>query len=267
MQPDVKTLFIVCAHRGSSQVLDLVESIRWSCQDSSFTLLVDECACLQLPGDGETYATLAMSNGSDDMHRGFRQLAAIYFAVNRGWQFERVVMLSDDSLLIGRGFDAWLAKAMSENTAGLLGVEDRLNYEDAFPTISQLLSEWAVPHEHWEAPPSPKTVQPACYALSRALVDKLYERRLLPPEGYNRWPLGFGCYLSWVAQMLEFYQALWGHMDRAKPPLYVNYHHGRYLPAPQILSPAFLLFHSLRGVTGYTESELRDGYRQFRQTN
>lgn len=263
MQPTT-TLCVMCTDRGAYIAHDQIAAVRWGCSDSVHTLIIDENGKLQDPGDFEGYSILRRDRPYR-LQRGFQQLAALHYAIDRGWQFQQAMLLTDDTLITGKEIDRWTLASI-EKSVGFLGVEDRYSHDDAYGRVANLFAEWDIPYETWD--PTPKVPSDKFLVISQEMLKQMFQRGLLAPEEPERWPLPFATYISWVGQILGFYQGLCGHVDKQQPPLYINPAKGnRCAPAPHILKDTFAVYYSLRNVPAYNEEELRTGYRRIRASS
>jgi len=259
---EVDTLFVVATRRGSYVAHDLIRSIRWSSQQSHYTVVVDlagDVEPLEDLKDGHGIIRASVGKAAD----GFGAGLGLQWAFDKGIQARQYVILSDACLLLRQGVDTWALPHMQKTQVGLLGVIDRLNVEDAYGKCASFFDSWNAPHHNLS--PGPETLHEACLWLSNGLATAMYQKGLFTPEGCENWPLPYGPYISWTAQMLGFYQVGWGHMDKRLPPLYVN-HTGRarHQPEPHILSAQFLVYYSARHCVSYTEENLREAYKRMR---
>lgn len=261
MTHSVDSLVVIPTRRGRYAAEDLCRASRWSCLGPAAVYVVDASA---EPIDGIAGATVLRAEQTGVRPRdGFLAGLGLMHAVDKGVQFRQAIVLDDSCLVMRRGIDQWAIGHTQRDGVGLLGVHDRLNYEDAYDRCRVWFDNWAVPHESFE--PGPYTLHDAALWLSGGLVASLYRYGLLTPDGCASWPLTYGAYVSWVSQMLGFYQVGWGHMDKRLPPLFVN-HTGRsrHQPEPHILSDSFLLYYSVRHCVAYSEEELREAYKRAR---
>lgn len=257
----VDSLFVCCVD-NHYVAFDQLEAIKWACTHTNYVVLVDVAPQPIHPaGDYEGYTILRPQN----LHgEGFDGLTAVKHCLDQSALIGQAILLSQYALPVSRGLDNWCAGQIKSGY-GILGVEDRHCFYESFTACSSMFAEWGVPHELYEDPPSTKTLAPGFQVIEGGLLRDLFNRQLLPPAGIEQWQLPFGVFLSWIAQMLNYTQLLHGHMDRQQPPLYVNEMRTRCLPAPHILSGAFQLFYSLKGVPGYSMHDLRQGYKRIRE--
>jgi hypothetical protein len=260
---EVNTVFIIATRRGSYPVLDILRSIRWSCAGSHYTVIVDRGKNVEVPEDikdGYTILTIDQDTGAQDQ---FVAGLGLKWCIDKGVQADQYIMLDDKCLITQRGLDAWSLDNMQRTGLGLVGVKDRLNFEDAYAKVSPLMDRWDMPHALFL--PGRETVHEAALFMSGGLIKTLFDKNLLVPEGAEQWPLPYGPFISWAAQMHGFYQVGWGHMDQPMPPLYINHtKHSRYQPAPHILNTQFRLYYSVRHVAGYSEERLRESFKKMR---
>jgi hypothetical protein len=259
----VETIFVIATDRGTYPVLDLFNSIRWSCQRSYYVVIVDRKGDVAFPEDlKEGYAVIT-SDQSSEIATGFMCGLGARWAIDKGMACKQFVFLSDACLVMQRGLDTWSLEHMQKTQIGLLGVLDRLSYDDAYRRCAPWLDMWNMPQAAFE--PGPHSMHDAVLFLSAPMAAALYQRNLLVPDGCAQWPLPYGPFISWATQMLGHYMVGWGHVDKQMPPLFVSHTgRGRFLPAPHILSPQFLLYHSLRHVPGYSEEDLREAFKKVR---
>lgn len=259
---EVDTVFSIATSRGPYIAHDLIKSIRWSCTRPNYIVIVDRGGDVpRIPelADGYTLLTTDPHRAADPWLAGL----GLKWAVDVGIQAKYFVVLSDECLILQQGIDAWALEHAAKTQVGLLGVRDRLNYDDAYKKCTPWFDMWDLPHTNYE--PSGETVHDAAVWMSSSLVSQLFSRNLLPPNDCEQWPLPYGPFISWAAQMLGFYQVGWGHMDKRIPPLFVN-HTGRsrHMPEPHVLHPQFALYYSARRCAGYSEEDLREAYKRQR---
>lgn len=259
----VDTVYVLPTSRGPYAVLDLMRSLRWSSQSSHYTVIVDRAGNVQLPADiteGCTSLRIEQDSGISDQ---FAAGLGLKWCLDNSVKAKQFVVLDDKCLVLQRGLDTWALEKMANEQIGLLGVKDRLNYEDAYAKVAPLLALWELPHAMFT--PGPETINEAVMFMSGLLVQEMFKRNMLLPPQVEQWPLPYGPYISWLAQMSGLYQVAWGSMDLQMPPLYVNHvKHSRYQPAPHILNTQFKLYYSVRNVMGYSEERLRESYKRMR---
>jgi len=257
---DVYTLYVISVSRGAYVADDIAASIRWTSEKPCFAIFVDLNDGIQVLGDN---GFVLMKTGLPaDAEPGFHRAAAIKWAIDQGFSFKQVISMSEDCLIIGRTLDSWALDQIAKNV-GLVGVQDRLTYEDSYSSCLEMMSSWKMPHARWEV--APQTVATEFTVLSGALAAALFQCNLLIPPGCEKWPLPYGPFISWAAQMLGHFQVSWGHQDKQMPPLYCG-HPGRnaFQPAPHILATRFLLYSSVRHAMNYSEEDLREIYKRLR---
>jgi hypothetical protein len=222
--------------------IDQLDAVAWAFKGRWHVVFVAKAErLLSIKDDRCTVLSFPQSEWADQ----FTWLVALQQFMRADWQIGQIIYLEADTLLIGKGLDGWAASRVKQN-AGVIGVPDRLNYSDAYLSCSPLFAEWGVPHELWDAAPNTRTPLSGVLVLSYSFAKDLFHRQLLPPPTFGEWRLTVGAYLAWVAQMLNYEVVLVGSMDRPEPPIYANYWACySHLPPPQILSPRFLVYHSL----------------------
>jgi hypothetical protein len=260
---DCETIFVIATSRGTYPVLDLFNSIRWSCRQSYYVVIVDRVGDVEFPADVKEGYTLLQMSSEAKASDGFLCGAGVSWAISKGIQCKQFVLLDDACLVIQPGIDNWSLGHMQKTQVGLLGVLDRLNYEDAYKRCAPWMDIWDMPQTSFD--PGPNSIHEAVVFLSATVAAELHKRALLIPAGCEQWPIPYGPYISWAVQMLDHYMVGWGHMDKQMPPLFVAHtKRARFLPAPHILSSKFLLYYSLRNVPGYSEEELREAFKRMR---
>jgi len=255
-------VFVIATNREAYPVLDLFRSIQWSCQESHYVVIVDYGGNVKFPDDvKDGYAILNVKQEGRPAEGFFRGLG-IRWAIDKGIKCKQFVLLDDACLLIQPGIDTWALERFQQASVGLLGVIDRLNYEDAFRRCAAWMDLWSMPHTNFE--PGPHTIHEAVSFLSWSAAMSLYQKNLLVPDGCEQWPISYGPFISWAVQMLGHYMVGWGHMDKQMPPLFVGYPRSRLLVPPHVLSPKFGLYYSLRHMLAYSEGEIREAYKKLR---
>jgi hypothetical protein len=259
----VDTVYVVVTSRGPYVAWDLLRALRWSSEGSHYTVIVDRAGTVSPPADlTDGYSILAPERpikASDAFVAG----TGIKWCIDQGMQARQYMILSDECVIMQRGIDTWALEQLRKTQVGILGVRDRLSYEDAYSRVAGLMDSWGMPHGLWA--PASETLHEAVLYLSGALAQTLFENNLLVLDGVEHWPLPYGPFISWAAQMLGFYQVGWGSMDQQILPLYVNHSkHARCQPAPHILNTKFVLYYSVRNVVGFTEERIRETFKKLR---
>lgn len=259
----VDSVFVIATRRGSYPVLDLFNSIRWSCQSSFYVVVVDCREDVEFPPEITQGFTVLTAGQEIEAEDGFMRGAGIRWAIDKGIRCKQFVLLDDACLLLQPGLDVWALERMQKSQVGLIGVVDRLSHEDAFKRCTPLMDVWNMPHSNFE--PGACSVHAAALFLSASAAATLYQQNLLVPDDCGQWPIPFGPFISWAVQMYGYYMVGWGHMDKQLPPLFVSHtDRSRFLPAPHILSAKFGLYYSLRHVPGYSEEDLREMFKKMR---
>ena len=265
----VETLVVFATNRRGI-IADQVDAIHWSHELPHAIVVVDDTIERDDPlvrRDGNVFRISSQLPGRRNLS-GSKNNEGIRFALEAGIDFRYVLCLDDDALPIGRGLDEWALERMDTTAIDLLGVRDRVNYQNWWTEIPRLLGRW-LPEARNVAGPidmSPETVFYAINWMSRGLVDAMAGRNLLVPDGCEGWELWPDVYTSWVVQLAGGYQVTWGHMDDPKPPIYGNHrNHMRFAPSPLIMRRDFLVYHPVRYVTMYDEQTLREHYAERRQ--
>lgn len=259
---DVDTLFVISSRRGEYPLDDLVASINaHNPNGSHFIVVVDESQQLsELPTMTGNYR-IVYPDGSDDVHAGFKRAQGLRWAIDEGIAYKQVIMLDDTCLIRGGPIgDFWLDQIQRDGL-GVIGVGHTPNYGPRWRSLVGLLYEWDLPHQNWEKVPA--ALHDAFLVLSPQLVGHLYQKNLLIPPGPERWTATYGAYISWVAQLLNFHIVAWGYTHKTLPPLCIT-SPGQYAPAPHILADRFMVCSPVGAVSGYSESDLRELFKQQR---
>jgi len=260
----VKTLIVVATCNGPDVMLDQLDAIKWSCQDSYEVVVVDDVGGLSLP------CTVLRSNGK------IKKPGTVGFKVNEGikWaldhiDFEMVMVLDDDALPIGKGLDTWALDIFKKNpNAGLIGTMDDVKacamYSEPARVNRMLeqLKQWILV-DNW-IPPK-EVVFYAVNFQSRACVEKLNSMGMLNPDK-EIWPSPCETFQSWVTLLAGFELYFWGrYPDQLKPPLYSMHHGSISPPDPRTIVSEFLVHHSIRRIQGVDEWTIRKHYQNMRQ--
>jgi hypothetical protein len=255
------TAFCIVTSRGTYPVLDLIQSIRWSCRQFVYVVVVDKSHTVTLP-QGVADQVLQIEH-AENVLDGFLAGMAAKWVIDNGPQVDQFAFLSDECLVTQPGLDAWFDGVLARTQVGLLGVLDRSDYRDAYRRCAPIMDHWGMPHSSF-TPDGHTLVSPVLF-LSREAARTLFYRNLLFPDHCEQWPLSYGVFVSWAVQMGGLYQVGWGHTDKQMPPLFVYCQEQvRCQPAPHILSNAFMLYYSVRQVPGYSEEQLRETYKRIR---
>lgn len=260
-----ETLFVISTNRGRHVVEDQVDAILWSCEGRPcHIIIVDDDNTIDV-GDHGHFTVIKSQTFKNKNMSGFKNNEGIQFALNQDIPFGQIILMDDDSLLIGKGLDIWAVDQIHRQRVDLVGTQDRVNYQDCWPHWRSLYIEWGCEKaEAWL--PGAGSVFYATCAMSRRIAETMMTHNMLIPEGHKRWGLWPDTYISWTVQLLGGYMAFCGHMDKPKAPLYMN-HTGcmRWAPDPRILRSDFLVYHPLRSVSMASEEELRLFYSRFRR--
>ena len=218
-------------------------------------LIIDETGTADTVST-DTYAVGRETNLTDDRHIGFKLLAALSTLIHKGLQCKLIVLLDDSTLLYRPGVDSWAMSQLHKYDAGLLGVASETSYAGWFTDCLGFFDQWGLPYTFHEVGERP--VAEGVYFLSAKFANELFARGLMPPIGWQEWPITAGAFLSWTAQMLGYPQISWGTQDRPRAPLFVDAAVSRRLPAPSTIAEQFSLHSSIRRVRGYSETEIRE---------
>lgn len=258
----VETVYVVASGRGDYVIEDMLRALRWTSQATSYTVIVDRGAGAKISDDIKAGYTILKVEDAEGIADGFVTNLGVKWCIDQQVQAKQFVLLDDQCIILQPGLDTWGLEHMQKTQVGLLGVEDRINYVDAYNKMMPFFDQWQLPHANFI--PGNSTLHHAALFLSDGLVNRMYQASLLTLDGVAKWPLPYGPFISWTAQMLGFYQVAWGSMDRNMPPLYVNSTTGQRHPAPHILSPQFKLYYPSRHAAGYSEEHLRDAFKKMR---
>lgn len=258
------TSLIVCpTNRGPAIAGDLLDALRWSCHHPFHLILVDDHGDLGPLANDQDCHVVPGRLARDKRYSGFKAGEGLQYGLRRQLEFDLAWLLDDDALPTGPGLDAWAAQTLEAADAGLLGVEDRMQYADQWPAWRDWFSD-RVPEAAWYAPP-PQSAFFASIWLDPAAVRAMDRRGLLVPRGYTQWTLWPDVYWSWVVGMLGYPLTFWGSMRAPRAPLYLNHPDMmESAPQPWILKETFLMYHSTRAVPLHGEDQVRAHYQQAR---
>lgn len=263
---DVDTLVVFATNRGPGIAWDVANSVLWSCERSAHVVIVDDADDVAEVGRHGDVTVMPSKLASRKELSGFKTNEGIQLAIADGMQFKRIWVVDDDVLVLRQGMDTWAADTMQMANIDLLGVADRVNYQEQWSKGYKFFCEAGASKLVAAYYPKSESVFYAVNFMSRRLAMAMYTSNLLVPVGYENWPLWPDVYVSWVADMLSATTTTWGHMDRPKAPIYADHprHQRMGGPEPRILSADFKIFHSAKAVRGYSELELRQHYRDVR---
>lgn len=257
------TVYVIATSRGAYPATDLVRSLHWTSARDHYIVIVDRKKDVELPSDLDKGHTILTVEGDGNVQDQFVAGTGIKWCLDQGIEARQFVVLDDKCLVMQQGLDVWALEHMTKTQVGLMGVTDRMNYSDAYSKVTALFDRWDMPHSMWV--PQSETVHESVLFLSGELANALFTKNMLNPDGADQWPMPYGPFISWSAQMLGFYQVGWGHMDRPIPPLYANHtRHHRNQPAPHILNTGFKLYYSVQHVPAYSEERLRETFKRLR---
>lgn len=260
---DVDTIFVVSASRGPYPTEDITRAIKWSCNSSSYHIVVVNTGSkTPYPPSTDKSVTLVDSPLPQEAPIGFHRAAALQQILTTGITYRQVIMLDDTCLLLTQDIGTFFKPQIAKEQIGVIGVQARDPYIDQWRITQNMMFRWQLPLDGWERPPI--SLVDDILILAPRMVAPFIQRDLLVPPSCERWPGTYGSYLSWACHMMGFYVVSWGYEDKPLPPLYVNHCHGSHLPPPQMLSQGFLLFSPANGVMGYSESDLRELYKKQR---
>lgn len=211
--------------------------------------------------------TVGMYSGElDPRNYGFRLLAL----VNACWQANRtydMVVLTDDRCLaltnasLIAGFRTWF----EQSHLGLVGVADEHQRYMPFEKYASALWHWGLPYGGWK--PNHPPLLGGVLFFGRTLLQKMFDKGLMPGRDWQQWPTTFGDYAMIVASALKEEVFPVGTSARPRMPLFVAGEDvdGRKIVAPNLLRPEFAIFHPLDSVYGVSEYELRNAYKERRE--
>lgn len=268
MRADSVTLYVVHTARSPETVADSVAAMRWASKYPHHVVVVvpaKKAADYQDVG-ADIVIGAATSNAKELLD--FRFNVGIQAAFQQELKFSQVLCLRDTALCVNKGVDRWLSDYFYQNEADLIGAADSVCYAENFLQVTDLLAQWRVPHDAWEYAPATYHMHSAIFGMSQRFAQELFYYGLLAPKDYQQWPLSYGCYMSWVCQLLHFHHALLGTVERPEPPLFVaDDFFPAYNPSPHLLSSDFLVYYCLRKARGYPESVIRKWGRETRDEN
>jgi hypothetical protein len=270
MEQKVDTLIAFASNRSQVIIDDTVEALHWShTLPHQIVVTSDQKDPDSPPEDNGSYVKIGSRVPSFKQLSGFKTNEAIKFAIEQGIEFKVVLVIDDDTLAIGQGFDAWAVDQVETYSVDLLGARDRVSYQQRWEDASS----WLEPFMPLEARRirgaidlNPETIFYAIHWLSGTMARVLHARNLLVPPGCESWQSWPDVYISWVVHLLGGYQVCWGAMDAPRAPFYANHINAMAsAPRPQILHPDFKLYHTIKGVAHFSEQQIRDHYRRVRQ--
>lgn len=260
----VKTVVVMATCSPREIILDQIEAIEWSC-DESFTIVI--------VNDGEIELDLPYTVIKSKSK--IKRASVVGFKVNEGikWaldniDFDMVMVLDDDALPIGRGLDTWALNKFKDNkNIGMIGTMDDVKACEMYRNADRVelclkyLAEWC-DISNW-TPPN-EVIFYAVNFQSRDLIEKLDSMNMLNVEK-EIWPMPCETFQSWITTLAGFDLYFWGrYPDSLVPPLY-SMHHGSVKPTdPRLISHEFLVHHSIRQ-TGADEWDIRNYYKYSRR--
>jgi hypothetical protein len=261
---DVDTIFVVTMTRSAYSINDIVQSIRWTCVNTNYLILVvvEKQRGPELPADDYPKVVIVQSERTFAAQSGFHAMAALHKFIDRGVSYKQVIMLSDTCLITGQYIDSFFLQHSQKDQVGVIGVQTRLNYLHEWRAMQAQMMRWQLPLEGWEQPPI--SLADDFLVMTPRMLAPLYQRKLLAPEGCEGWRASFGAYISWVCHLIGFYAVSWGYEDKPLPPLFINNQSQAVLPPPTALHTNFLLFAPCNRVTSYSEMDLRELYKRNR---
>jgi hypothetical protein len=258
----IETAYIVTARRGTYATTDVIRSITMTSQRTHCVIVVVDGPAVVLPEDLASVCTVLQRDTTvaDTQPPAFQ---ALNYCSQQGLAVHQYMLLDDECLVLGAGVDAWAAEQLCKTHIGVLGVGSVLDYTTNYRLALGTFAELEVPFELYT--PSGPTLLDHVLWLSHHFVADLFSRGLFRPDMVLPSNVPYGTLLSWLAQILGYYQLVWGTADVSMPPLFVDDgRQHRQQPAPHILSSQFKLYRSVRRVSGYTEEYLREAYKRQR---
>lgn len=247
----VQTLAVLLGNGTSVIIADQIAAIKDACQGPVTILGVGADRFGDLP------------RVRSPLNPAFSWAAGVEHALQTGIPFTQVMCLSSDTLLLRRGLDTWLAEKLALYGKAVIGVRDAISYRSEYEAYAGVLYEWGWPISLTEAP-AENIADGFCF-FDFEFALEMFEKGWLNPVGSELWGLPWGTYLSWLVYSLGHSLVHYGYTDKPSAPFYLNNSADfRWQPAPHILSPEFLVYHSARRVTGYPEESLRDWVRSQR---
>lgn len=267
MRSDAVTLYVIHSTRSPAVVSDCIAAMRWASRYPHFVVLVTTSARESDYAEADAdlvVPTSAVPNNAELLD--FRYHAGLQAALDKEIKFDQAICMRDTTICLQPSLDKWFVDYFYNHEADLIGAADKHCYAENFLKITDFLAGWRVPHDAWEYAPSTYTVHPAAFAMSYRLAKEMFYYGLLLPPQFEKWPLPYSCYLSWMSQILHFHHDLIGSVERPEPPFYISDDTiGAMNPSPHVLSSDFLLYYCLRKVRGYTEKTVRDWCKDSRE--
>lgn len=237
-------IVVTSSTRGDYILEDLRSSLQWSCAPTA-TIVAQE-----QPSDlGQT---------AEGFFRG--QLLAQAVEKHEPWQF--AVLLSDNCLVLSPGLDRYFAEPIQRDGVGLIGVGLGHRYVREWQEAQTWLFSQGLRTADRETPPA--SLSDDILILSGRFVGQLLQSGLLDERHRASWPGTYGCYLSWICWLMGFHVVQWGCDVKPLPPLYATTSPRNGLTPPQLLRSDFLIYSPAGRVLSYSESELREIYKQQR---
>lgn len=265
MRTDSITLYVIHSTRAPALVADSISAARWASRYPHNVVVVTT------PDRGEEYEQVGadLIATTTDVPKNAELLdfnfnVGLQLALNKDIKFDQAICLRDTAICCQPSVDKWFVDYFYNHEADLIGVAEKNCYAENFLKITDFLAGWRIPHDAWEYAPSTYTVHPASFVLSYRLVKEFFYYGLLLPSNFEKWPLPYSCYMSWVTQILHFHHDLLGSVERPEPPFYIGEDYGAVNPSPHILSNEFLIYYSLKNVRGYPEQTVRNWCKESR---
>lgn len=258
------TLYVLSTSRGPDFVRSWIDSLHTSGLLSWGTALVlGEQGQLGAPGSRDDYLLLPPDPTLDRCPVGFRWNRCLQWAIDQDVDFDQALCLPDTAVILGPGLDEWLSSQLAPGPV-LVGAAEAWRPPEADPEALGLLAEWGLPYASWAV--APHIVHAGPLGLARTFLQELFDRLALVPPGVERWPLTYGCFMSWAAQILDRPYTCWGSVEQPTPPLYLfPVEAPRLAPAPANLDRAYRLFYPTTHVLGYAEADVQEQARLRRQ--
>lgn len=257
---DVDTLFIISSSRGAYVLDDLISAIQaFNPSGSHFIVAVDETGKIESLGDNAPVQILHATEPVQDP--AFKRAQGLLWAIEAGIAYKQVIMMSDTCLIRGGAIGEYWMGHIQQEGVGLVGVATTKSYRSSWKTLAGQLYELGLENDQWDKPPI--AMSGDFLILSPTLATVMYQRKLLLPPLAADWSAGFGTYMAWVAQLLNFYAIGWGFTHKQLPPLYIS-EPGHETVAPHLLMDRFMVVSSVLAVPGYGENDLRELFKRQR---
>lgn len=194
--------------------------------------------------------------------QGFRLLNLLQQSVDSGRDYDFVI-LTDDRCL-GMTTQSFLPAAkmwFEDHSCWLVGVQDEITRRVPFDHTIPFLAQHGMRYASWR--PKLPPVMDGFVLLGKPAVQALFDATLLPPQDWQNWPSTCGDFLSLAVASMDGYQLGIGTTAQPQVPMFIagfDDAYRRFVP-PHLLREEFMIYHPVDRVYGYTEEQLRGGFK------